>query len=103
MKVSLPPAIEQLVKAKPGEVAHRTQSSIHVLEDAQEYSRCYPYMDVSSLICTHIYNGWEALSATNHAARHQLNRRIMNMKLDPKANPTVLENLEVLRDEYTSM
>ena len=61
------------------------------------------HMDISSLICTQLHNGWEALSATNYAARHQLNRRIMNMKLDPKANLTVLENLEMLRDEYTSM
>lgn len=100
MKLSLPPAIEQLVAAKPGEAAHRTKFSIQVLEDAQEYSKCYPYMDVSSLICTHLHDGWEALSATNHAARQQLNRRIMNMKLDPKANPAVLENLEMLRDEF---
>ncbi len=69
------------------------------LEAIQQYTRCYPSMDVPALI-HQLFDAWEGICAINHAARQQLNRRLSTMKMDPKADPIVLEHLEKMRDEY---
>ena len=45
-------------------------------------------------------SAWEALSARNHACKNYLNRRIMIMKTDPKADPDKLQSLEALKSDF---
>lgn len=65
----------------------------------QSYSKCYPYMDVKVLIHK-LYDQWEILTQKNYAAKQQINRKIMMMKMDPKADQDLLQTLEVLKEEY---
>jgi hypothetical protein len=45
-------------------------------------------------------DAWEALSARNYASRQYVNRKVMTMKMDPKADPVALEHLEMLKSDF---
>ena len=56
-------------------------------------------MDSCELINKCAY-AWEALSARNHASKSYINRKVMTMKMDPKADPNTLEHLELLKADF---
>ena len=91
--------IEEPIKLKEGEPYQIASSAISALSSLQAYSRCYPYMDSSELI-TKCADAWEALSARNHAAKQYINRKLMAMKMDPKADPSALLHLESLKVDF---
>ena len=91
--------IEEPMKQKSNEPYDATLKTISALQSIQCYSQCFPYMNSCKLIhmCA---SAWEALSARNYAAKQSINRKLMAMKMDPKADPIVMEHLEVLKSDY---
>lgn len=91
--------IEEPMKLKADEPSQIATSTITTFYSLQGYTKCYPYMDSRALI-TKCADAWEALSARNHAARQYISRKVMAMKMDPKADPNVLEHLEALKVDF---
>ena len=94
--------IEDPSKLKAEEPYLIATSTISVLYSLQAYSKCYPYMNKRELI-TKCADAWETLSARNHASRQSINRKVMAMKMDPKADPSVLEHLEALKVSFGTL
>lgn len=84
---------------QPGEPMLSTKDTISALNSIQSYTNCYPYMDAAHLI-SKLYELWELQSRKNHAGRQQLTRKIMSMRMDPKADQDLLQMSEILKEEY---
>ncbi len=90
---------EDPLKLKKGEPIEFANLAISAINSSQIYSRCFPYLDTPKLIglCKDV---WESLSAKNYAAKQYLNRKLTLMKADPKADPDVVTNIEILKCDY---
>lgn len=93
---------EEPLKLKQGEPIEFAAQAISAINSSQMYSKCFAYLETPKLIgmCKDV---WESLSARNHAAKQYLNRKLTLMKADPKADPDVVANIELLKADYGKM
>lgn len=73
-----------------------------VLNAIQDYSKCYPYMDTSSLM-NKLAISWENLSSKNMIALKQSKHRLSTLSADPKADPDIVSATEKICHDLSGM
>lgn len=89
----------KIFKKLPCNLHSQTKLNINTLNSIQNLTKCYSYMNASLLI-NQLTDAWDEFCKENTDVMQQLNRKLINLKGDPKADP---QNLAVTESLYNMM
>lgn len=94
--------ILQNIQAFTGNLLKITHKTIHALELAKDYSKCYPYMDAKRLVDI-LLETWENVCALRSTDKMQIQRKYGLLKADTRTEKTLLLSVENLLIEVRGM
>jgi len=94
--------IIQNIQVNTGRLLIATHQNVVALELAQDYSKCYPYMNTTQLIRI-LHAAWENAAALCLVDQKQIKRKYGQFKADTRTDKNLLLSMENLLNEVRGM
>jgi len=94
--------IVQNIQANTGNLLKVTHKTIHALELALAYSKCYPYMNPKQLVNI-LLETWEKISSLRSTDQMQVKRKYCLLKSDTRTDKNLLLSVDNLLKEVRGM